>query len=152
MHRITFTMAALLLSGTAEAKGPKGSVGSGSTGQSRHVVIQINLSQTLNQKNFTQKQTNGNQNGCWWNRCCWFPQQRCCGYYCPADGCWYYYCGSMRCYLPVNCMGQYPPAPTTQPSEDSNGDDTDTGASDGSDLPAGAVNMPGSCFSRRPGR
>src|SRR5262245_33766170 len=114
----TFVFAGTL-SGSAEARGSKGSTSSaqpGSTGQAARqlytpkIVIQNFVQPT--QKSVSQSQKN--QNSCWWTRCCWFPQFRCCGYFCPDDGCWYYYCGSRRCYLPVSYMNMCPPDSTNQ--------------------------------------
>ena len=171
MKPIYFTIGALLacatVTGSAEAKGPKGS--SGSSVQPRQIYppkivtqtfVQTQTIQTIRtiQKNIGQSQKG--QNGCWWNRCCWFPQHRCCGYFCPADGCWYYYCGSMRCYLPVNYMNTCPPDANGQNSGDNNSngsndndddDDHDDNKSDASSLPPGAVNMPANS-SQRPAR
>jgi hypothetical protein len=40
---------------------------------------------------------------------CWFPQYQCYGYYCPADGAWYYWYEPMGRYQPVTLLSAYPP-------------------------------------------
>jgi hypothetical protein len=40
---------------------------------------------------------------------CWFPQYQCYGYFCPADGNWYFWCDSQARYLPTSLLAQFPP-------------------------------------------
>jgi len=51
-----------------------------------------------------------------WTRYCWFPSYGCYGYYCPDDGCWYYWYGPDDSYRPVSDMAGYPPDKSTPPS------------------------------------
>jgi len=150
MKPISCTVAALLfaatMTGSAEAKGPKGSSGQSQT-HTPKIVVQ-NSTQNFTQKTITHSQKN--HKGSWWNRCCWFPSYGCCGYYCPSDGCWYYYCARMGCYMPVSYMGMYPPTPDQADGGDDGSADDDS--SDADDLPQGAVNMPTGARHRRRGR
>ena len=40
---------------------------------------------------------------------CWFPQYQCYGYFCPADGNWYFWADSQARYLPISLLAQFPP-------------------------------------------
>jgi hypothetical protein len=40
---------------------------------------------------------------------CYFPQYQCYGYFCPADGNWYFWCDSQARYLPISLLAQFPP-------------------------------------------
>src|SRR5437899_2441704 len=124
MKRTILTATALLISatftGSVEAKA-KNTGNSGHSGQSPRIVVQstqivaqtprivVQTPRIVIQKNVVQttihKNITVNRNSCWWTRSCWFPQQRCWGYYYPTDGCWYY-CDPMGRYLPLN--GQAP--------------------------------------------
>jgi hypothetical protein len=40
---------------------------------------------------------------------CWFPQYHCYGYFCPADGNWYFWSDLQARYLPISMLAQFPP-------------------------------------------
>jgi hypothetical protein len=97
------------------------------TGTTNKVTTTNNKSvfsgKTTHAQNFTkfQKTFHGHhafaRNYCGWTHRCWFPRFGCYGYYCPSTCCWYYLYETGDCYLPVDAMTNFPPAPPSENGE-----------------------------------